>query len=124
MTPQLELALRLMDEIKLGKKVSTGGGSEIGSPVGGDEEDEEDEEDEYEEDEDDLESVDEYAYGGYGGFPIAGAPGLNNPSTREEGGEEAKDNTDDDPYADYRPEPGLGRVRKWLDGLRVGEMVA
>jgi len=110
LTPQVELALRLMDEMKIGKSASGDEGSVFGSPGSPIDDDDEEEEEE----EEDLESVDEYEYGGYAGFPIA------SPATVARKDEDSEAN----PYAAYRPEPGLGRVRKWLDGLQVDEMVA
>jgi len=117
MTPQAELALRLIDELKGG-----GGASE--------EEEEEDldsvEDDDFEDDDDDEEEDE----GQYGGFPISSPTRMRVSSssptkTRTSNmtdSTRSRDSQGKNAYAAFQPENGLGRVRRWLDGVSsVGE---
>jgi hypothetical protein len=105
MTPQMELALWLM------------GRAGLGSPVDLDEDEYEDEGEE-----EVLESVEEDFERGYGGFPV-NSP-LSPTSRLNDTVDEDEGSGSPYPYEAYQPEPGLGRVQRWLDGLTVSEMVA
>lgn len=131
MNPQLELALRLMK------------GTGEDSDESGEDEDGDDVKEVVEEvvdDEEDLDSVEE-DFHGYSGFPIT-SPSPPRPyqlptttptkSTPRSSGEfslprshtTSPSPVPTNPYAAYGPEPGVGKVRRWLEGVQVSEMVA